>query len=45
VVKLDDDLMSATRYLIMMLRFAKVNSIKKQTPLQTFRPLDGEVGY
>jgi phage terminase large subunit-like protein len=45
IVKLDDDLMSATRYLIMMLRFAKVNAPKRSANVGTFIPLDREMGY
>jgi phage terminase large subunit-like protein len=45
LVKLDDDLMSATRYLIMMLRFAKVNTTQRKIFAPAFQPLDQEVGY
>jgi phage terminase large subunit-like protein len=46
VVKIDDDLMAATRYLIMMLRHAKVNTPKRSTaPAAAFRALDNEMGY
>lgn len=45
LVKLDDDLMSATRYLIMMLRHAKVNTPKRTAPSAGFRALDNEIGY
>jgi phage terminase large subunit-like protein len=45
LVKLDDDLMSATRYLIMMLRHAKVNTPRKTARVNTFQALDNEIGY
>jgi phage terminase large subunit-like protein len=45
LVKLDDDLISATRYLIMMLRHAKVNEPKRTAPTTAFKALDSEVGY
>jgi len=45
LVKVDEDLMSATRYLIMMLRFAKVNTERKRVSIKGFVPLDREVGY
>jgi hypothetical protein len=45
IVKLDDDLLSATRYLIMMLRFAKVNTEKRRPNVAGFQPLDRELGY
>lgn len=45
LVKVDEDLMSATRYLIMMLRFAKVQQKKRSATVGTFTPLDREMGY
>lgn len=45
IVKIDDDLMSATRYAIMMLRHAKVNEPKRKTAGAAFAPLDREMGY
>jgi phage terminase large subunit-like protein len=45
LVKLDEDLMSATRYLVMMLRHAKVNTPKRSNNTAAFAPLDREVGY
>jgi phage terminase large subunit-like protein len=45
IVKIDDDLLSATRYALMMLRHAKVNVPKRAAPIQTFTALDPEIGY
>jgi phage terminase large subunit-like protein len=45
LVKLDDDLLSATRYAIMMLRHAKVATPKQSAPKSAFTALDSEMGY
>jgi len=44
IVKEFDDVISAVRYLIMMLRFARVKPVKKIAGHSTFRPLDAEIG-
>lgn len=45
IVKLDDDLISATRYAMMMIRFAKVQTRKAQATVKSFQPLDAETGW
>lgn len=45
IVKIDDDLLSATRYAMMMLRFAKVQEPERKKIIHGFRPLDAEIGY
>jgi phage terminase large subunit-like protein len=46
IVKIDDDLISAVRYAIMMLRFAIVRPAPTMArPISTFEPLDPEIGY
>ncbi len=45
LVKIDDDLLSATRYAIMMLRFAVTNTPKRTAPTAIFSALDSEIGY
>lgn len=45
IVKQNDDLMSATRYALMMKRKAIVQEIKKPAVVQTWAALDPEVGY
>jgi hypothetical protein len=45
IVKVFDDILSAVRYALMMLRHAKVNMPKRAAPIQTFTALDPEVGY
>lgn len=45
LVKVDEDLLSATRYLIMMIRFAKINTPKRTSQGTGFVPLDREMGY
>lgn len=45
VVKLRDDLMSATRYALMMLRKAKVRQVPAQQTRDPWAPLDREIGY
>lgn len=45
VVKLRDDLMSATRYALMMLRKAKVRPVPAQQTRDPWAPLDREIGY
>lgn len=44
VVKIDDDLLSATRYALMMRRFAKVQPTKKST-VKPWTPLDAAMGF
>ena len=44
VVKLGDDLMSATRYGLMMLRHAKTSRIEQRKPLPGFRIADSATG-
>ena len=44
IVKLNDDLMSATRIALMMLRHAKVPTVEKQTSIRGFRPGYAETG-
>ena len=44
LVKVGEDLMSATRVGLMMLRFAKVNVKAKEKPLPTYRPTDRTMG-
>jgi hypothetical protein len=46
IVKEFDDALSAVRYLIMMLRHAKVQpKTNNQSRVNTFTPLDAELGY
>lgn len=45
IVKEYDDLMDATRYAIMMLRYAKTGAPKKRRVFQGYEPLDEAVGY
>jgi phage terminase large subunit-like protein len=45
VVKIDDDIISAVRYGIMMLRKAAVNVKKRNKPISTFKAFDTEMGY
>jgi hypothetical protein len=45
IVKLFDDILSAVRYAVMMLRFAKVNTEKRRPNVAGFQPLDRELGY
>ena len=44
VVKEADDLMSATRYALMMLRHAKVQQIKSKPPVAAHKPTDAATG-
>ena len=44
-MKLRDDLMSATRYALMMLRKAKVRPVPAQQTRDPWAPLDREIGY
>lgn len=45
IVKEFDDIISAARYAIMMLRFAVVNKSTNISTIQPFQPLDSEMGY
>lgn len=45
VVKEFDDLISATRYALMMKRKAVVQTITTQQVVPQWRPLDPEIGY
>lgn len=45
IVKEFDDILSAVRYAVMMLRFAKLNTPKRTAPSAGFRALDNEIGY
>lgn len=47
IVKIKDDLICASRYMMMMLRFAKPRSPQKKTHSRTidFQPLDREMNY
>jgi phage terminase large subunit-like protein len=45
IVKLDDDLMSATRYAIMMLRHAKVQKVAQGPTIEAFVPHNSTYGY
>ena len=45
LVKENDDLMSATRYALMMLRFAAVQKVAPQPKAQAFEPFDNTYGY
>jgi hypothetical protein len=45
VVKQMDDLLSATRYALMMKRKAKVKPLPKQETYNTWAALDPEIGY
>lgn len=45
IVKEGDDLMSATRYGLMMLRHSKVKQKPPEEHLNDFEPIDSEVGY
>lgn len=44
IVKVGDDLLSATRYALMMLRFAKVQAKPRQPTIPGFRPSDPTMG-
>lgn len=44
IVKLEDDILSATRYALMMLRKASVMTTEKQPIIQTYRPSDAGIG-
>jgi len=45
VVKIDDDIISALRYALMMLRFAVVNASEDREEVHDFTPQDAEMGY
>lgn len=45
IVKLDDDILSASRYLCMMLRHAKVSEPVRRKTIAPFKPFDIESGW
>lgn len=45
IVKEFDDAISAVRYAMMMIRFAKVQTRKAQATVKSFQPLDAETGW
>jgi hypothetical protein len=45
LVKEGEDLMSASRYLLMMLRHARVQAMTAAEAVETFEPLDSGMGY
>jgi phage terminase large subunit-like protein len=45
IVKINDDIMSATRYAIMMRRHAKVRAVEQEPRISGFQPADAGAGY
>jgi phage terminase large subunit-like protein len=45
IVKLMDDLISATRYALMMRRKAVIRPVEQQVPVSAWSPLDPDMGY
>lgn len=45
IVKMNDDLLSATRYALMMKRRAKAKTLPQHARIHTFIPADNECGY